>query len=92
MITRREFVNLGAHRSCRASDNQNAQAGRSACPSPSPHWVAPPGNGRRFWTRPQHGFAAIEMRGLMGEMDLPKSPQFTGAKLKESMKDLEALG
>src|SRR5262249_59943950 len=32
------------------------------------------------------------MRGLMGEMDLPKSPQFTGAKLKESMKDLEALG
>jgi len=40
----------------------------------------------------QHGFAAIEMRGLMGEMDLPKSPQFTGAKLKESLKDLDALG
>src|SRR5215831_1228272 len=40
----------------------------------------------------QNGFAAIEMRGLMGEMDLPKSPQFTGAKLKESLKDLDALG
>ena len=40
----------------------------------------------------QHGFAAIEMRGLMGEMDLPKSPQFTGAKLRESLKDLDALG
>ncbi|MGH9754967.1 MAG: hypothetical protein ACREA2_19495 [Blastocatellia bacterium] len=39
----------------------------------------------------QHGFAAIEMRGLMGEMDLPKSPQFTGAKLKESLKDIDAL-
>jgi sugar phosphate isomerase/epimerase len=40
----------------------------------------------------QHGFAAIEMRGLMGEMDLPKSPQFAGAKMKESLKDLAALG
>lgn len=40
----------------------------------------------------QHGFAAIEMRGLLAEMDLPKSPQFTGDKLKESMKDLDALG
>lgn len=39
----------------------------------------------------QHGFTAIEMRGLMGEMDLPKSPQFTGAKLQESLKDLAAL-
>jgi sugar phosphate isomerase/epimerase len=40
----------------------------------------------------QHGYAAIEMRGLLNEMDLPKSPQFTGEKLKESLKDLEALG
>lgn len=40
----------------------------------------------------EHGFAAIELRGLMSEMDLTKSPQFTGAKLKESLKDLDALG
>ncbi len=40
----------------------------------------------------QHGFAAIEMRGLLDEMDLSKSPQFTGAKLKESLRDLDALG
>jgi sugar phosphate isomerase/epimerase len=40
----------------------------------------------------RHGFAAIEMRGLMGEMDLPKSPQFAGAKMKESLNDLDALG
>lgn len=39
-----------------------------------------------------HGYAAMELRGVMGEMDLPKSPQFTGAKLKESLKDLDALG
>src|SRR5262245_44205430 len=40
----------------------------------------------------QHGFAALELRGLLDEMDLPKSPQFTGARLKESLKDLDALG
>jgi sugar phosphate isomerase/epimerase len=40
----------------------------------------------------EHGFAAIELRGLMSEMDLTKAPQFTGAKLKESLKDLDALG
>ena len=39
----------------------------------------------------QHGYAALEMRGLLGEMDLPKSPQFTGDKLKETLKDLAAL-
>jgi sugar phosphate isomerase/epimerase len=43
-------------------------------------------------TASQHGFAALELRGLLDEMDLPKSPQFTGAKLKESLKDLSALG
>lgn len=37
------------------------------------------------------GYSALEMRGLAGEMDLPKSPQFTGAKLRESLKDLAAL-
>jgi len=40
----------------------------------------------------QHGFAALELRGILAEMDLPKSPQFTGAKLAESLKDLDALG
>lgn len=39
----------------------------------------------------EHGFAALELRGILAEMDLPKSPQFTGAKLKESLKDLAAL-
>lgn len=40
----------------------------------------------------QLGYAALELRGVGGEMDLPKSPQFIGAKLKESLKDLDALG
>ena len=40
----------------------------------------------------QHGYAALELRGILNEMDLPKSPQFTGTKLAESLKDLAALG
>jgi len=38
----------------------------------------------------QHGYAALELRGIQSEMDLPKSAQFTGNMLKESLKDLAA--
>jgi sugar phosphate isomerase/epimerase len=37
------------------------------------------------------GYAAIELRGIQGEMDLTKRPEFTGDRLKESLKDLDAL-
>ncbi len=37
------------------------------------------------------GYMAIELRGIQGEMDLTKRPEFAGARLKESLKDLEAL-
>ncbi len=37
------------------------------------------------------GFAAIELRGLLGQMDLTRRPEFAGDRLKESLKDLEAL-
>jgi sugar phosphate isomerase/epimerase len=40
----------------------------------------------------EHGYAALELRGLLNDLDLTKSPQFTGAKLKESMQDLAAAG
>lgn len=40
----------------------------------------------------QLGYAALELRGILNEMDLPKSTQFTGAKLAESLNDLAALG
>jgi len=39
----------------------------------------------------REGYAAIELRGLMDEMDLPKSPQFMGAGAATSLKDLRAL-
>jgi sugar phosphate isomerase/epimerase len=38
------------------------------------------------------GYAAIELRGIAGEMDLPKVPEFAGTRLAETKRDLAALG
>ncbi len=38
------------------------------------------------------GYAAIELRGIKGEMDLTKVPQFSAGQLKASLQDLAALG
>jgi sugar phosphate isomerase/epimerase len=38
------------------------------------------------------GYAGIELRGVAGEMDLPKVPELAGARLAETKKDLAALG
>ena len=38
------------------------------------------------------GYAALELRGIAGEMDLPKVPEFTGSRLAEAKRDLAALG
>lgn len=40
----------------------------------------------------QLGYAALEIRGVAGEMDLSKVPEFGGTRLKETQKDLAALG
>jgi sugar phosphate isomerase/epimerase len=40
----------------------------------------------------QLGYAAIELRGIEMQMDLPSRPEFTGTRLAESVKDLQALG
>ena len=37
------------------------------------------------------GFAGIEMRGIEMQMDLPKRPEFTGTRIAQSLKDLDAL-
>lgn len=37
------------------------------------------------------GYMAIELRGIQGEMDLTKRPEFAGERLNESLKDLNAL-
>ncbi len=38
------------------------------------------------------GFAAVELRGLQGEMDLTKCPEFSPARIKASLADLAAQG
>jgi len=92
MITRRTFVNsLGAAIAAPAIIKAGYQSKRlpigfSTLGCPNWEWK------KILDQAAQHGFAAIEMRGLLGEMDLSKSPQFTGDKLKESLKDLDALG
>jgi len=40
----------------------------------------------------QWGYAAVELRGLQGEMDLTKRAEFIGARLAASLKDLDASG
>jgi len=39
-----------------------------------------------------HGFAAIELRGLMGTMDLPSRPEFAPDRVAQSKKELAAHG
>ncbi len=38
------------------------------------------------------GYAGIELRGIAGEMDLPKLPELQGSRLAETKRDLAALG
>jgi sugar phosphate isomerase/epimerase len=38
------------------------------------------------------GYAALELRGIAGEMDLTKVPELTGTRLAGTKKDLAALG
>lgn len=40
----------------------------------------------------RHGYMALELRGVAGEMDLPKVPELQGTRLAETKKDLAALG
>jgi sugar phosphate isomerase/epimerase len=38
------------------------------------------------------GYSAIELRGVAGEMDLPRVPELSGSRLPSTRKDLAALG
>jgi sugar phosphate isomerase/epimerase len=39
-----------------------------------------------------NGYAGMELRGIAGEMDLPKVPELQGSRLAETKRDLSALG
>src|SRR6266849_8507815 len=38
------------------------------------------------------GYSAIELRGVAGEMDLPKVPELTGSRLADSRREVAARG
>src|SRR5512133_3184939 len=38
------------------------------------------------------GFAALELRGIQDQMDLPKCPEFMGTRLPGTLKDLDSAG
>jgi sugar phosphate isomerase/epimerase len=38
------------------------------------------------------GFAALELRGIQDQMDLPKCPEFSSTRIKGTMQDLSAAG
>src|ERR1051325_4827230 len=38
------------------------------------------------------GFAALELRGIQDQMDLPKCAEFEGTRLKGALRDLSAAG
>src|ERR1051326_2023070 len=40
----------------------------------------------------QWGFAALELRGIQDQMDLPKCAEFSGTRLKGALRDLSAAG
>ena len=40
----------------------------------------------------QNGFAAVELRGLEGTMDLPSRPEFAGAQIEPSKKEVASRG
>lgn len=40
----------------------------------------------------QNGFAAVELRGLQGNMDLPSRPEFSSTQIAQSTKDVESRG
>lgn len=48
--------------------------------------------GRILEQASQMGYAAIELRGIEAQMDLTTRPEFSGTRLAQSRKDLEAVG
>src|SRR3954471_3979490 len=40
----------------------------------------------------QHGFSAVELRGLQGNMDLPSNPIFAPDRIEETKKEIRASG
>src|ERR1700681_4107768 len=88
--TRREFVStmalaaLGARYARAAAERLPLAFSTLGCPG----WT---------WAQvldfaEQHGFAAVELRGLQGDMNLPARPEFAADKIPAAKRDVAAHG
>src|SRR5208337_4380337 len=94
-ITRREFVaasacgtaSLALRRSAWATDaKERLPLAFSTLGCPAWEWP------KILDFAESHGFAAIELRGLMGTMDLPARPEFAPDRIAQSKKEIAAHG
>lgn len=89
-ITRREFLTTAtmAGLAARFVPPEAARLPLSFSTLGCPKWT---------WTQildfaAEHGFAAIELRGILGDLDLPSRPEFAPERLPGIKKDLAAHG
>ena len=91
-LTRRQFIQssaiaIGTLRVCsHAAESESLPIGLSTLGCPGWNWL-------KILDFAQHnGFAAVELRGLQGTMDLPARPEFSAANIAESRKQVAARG
>src|SRR3989441_11767477 len=91
-LTRRQFIQssaiaIGTLRVCsRAAGSESLPIGFSTLGCPGWNWL-------KILDFAQHnGFAAVELRGLQGTMDLPARLEFSSANIAESRKQVAARG
>jgi sugar phosphate isomerase/epimerase len=90
-MRRREILKLAASVAAASAVGSPAETGRlpisvSTLGCPKWDWNTIVGNTSKW------GFAALELRGIQDQMDLPKCAEFSGSRLKGSMADLSAAG
>ena len=89
-ITRRNFIAAGAASilASRYVPGSEARLPLAFSTLGCPAWELP----KILQFAEANGFAAIELRGLMGTMDLPSRPEFAPAELAQSKKEVAAHG
>ena len=89
-VTRREFLAAGA---AAALASRLALASEAGLPLAFSTVGCPGWEWKKILDFAQaNGFAAIELRGLMGNIDLPTSPEFAPARIAQSKKEVAEHG
>ena len=89
-ITRREFLKAGA---ASALISRLAWGSEERLPLAFSTLGCPAWEWKKILNFAQaNGFAAIELRGLLGNLDLPSSPEFTPARIAETKREIADHG